>query len=585
MCLPQPTLNQKLGHTLRSILSVCLLILWACVYNPLYAADYYVTTGGSDESGDGSAQNPWNSLRYAAEQVEENQGHVIHIGAGTFIEDGQVKIKPGISVKGAGIDQTIITAAPSFYTTFPFHPEDPYPFFEDLQLSYPLANMLISLSSNQGRVDGNQSISDLTIDGANKQIYGGILVYRRENVEIANVKVSETFFTGIWLFWSDHLSVHDIIIRDCSWGNSGFSSGGINIGGIKYADLYRLDIEEREQREGTKGGGYGLVAIGPWFENDLIDVKLHDSKIIVHFEGLWENGLAPNFCIEYHNVSSYNCEIYRNEVNNVMSLVDPSHADPTLGFDGKYQRDHSVRVYDNYFNIDNENGYPLEVTLNRVEIFNNLVNGNQSSSLFIANWETAERPVYDWHIHHNVIYDFAAGYPKTVLMLRQGISDLRFEHNTVEVSDESMSLFWFQGGNSQDIFVTNNLVYRINEVKQWGQPVADCIAELNVDYGWETDISDISLENNLFYNFDGNTFLKGGFTRFDGQPNGYDTYLPQNLFQANNLAADPLVQRSGDKPSPFFSLPPNSPAIDAGKMLDIQTFSGNGPDIGALETL
>ncbi|MEL6193102.1 MAG: malectin domain-containing carbohydrate-binding protein [Bacteroidota bacterium] len=276
-------------------------------------------------------------------------------------------------------------------------------------------------------------------------------------------------------------------------------------------------------------------------------------------------------------MSSYNCEIYRNEVNNVMSLVDPTHADPK-----DLNRDHSVRVYDNFFNISDVNGYPLEITNNRVEVFNNVVDGN-SSSLFIANWETAEKQLYDWHIHHNFFYDFAEGYPKAILMLRQGINDLRFEHNTVEVSDESMALFWFQGGKAENIYVRNNLVYRINEEKSWGQPISDCLAELNIDYDWYTELSDIHVENNIFHNFTGEKILKGGFSVGDGRPSGYDPYSPKNFKRANNLDVNPQVTQSGAKPKPYFTLSENSPAIDAGFKIQGQAYSGNAPDIGAIE--
>ncbi len=578
-----PVFGKSLKYTV-----VSLMFFMAFFQINLYARTYYVNPTGTNSVGSGTQENPWRTIRYAADQVDGSLNDpqnrdTLFLSEGVFLEDGQISLKPGVSLIGAGIDKTIITATSSFYHTEPFYENDPYPFYEDLQNPYPLAKMLISASSRSGRVEGNQTICDFTIDGQNKQIYGGLLTYRRKNIHVFNIKVKETYFVGIWLFWTDDIVMHDINIRDCSWGNSGFSSGGINLGGVKRADLYNIDLKEREQREGDKGGGYGVVAIGPWFENDLIDVKLHDSKIIVHHEGLWENGLAPNFCIEYHNVSSYNCEIYRNEVNNVMSLVDPTHADPKLGFDGKYQRDYTLRVYENYFNISNENGYPMEITNNRIEVFNNVVNGNGTSSLFIANWETQEKPVYDWYIHHNFIYDLASGYPKTILMLRQGMEDLHFEHNTIEVSDESMSLLWFQGGNSKEIFVQNNLVYRKNEEKSWGQPIADCLAELNIDYGWETEVSDLFIENNIFHNFDGEKFLKGGFTRFDGGPNGYQEYPPNNVTTENNLSVDPQVFRTGEKPEPYFWLKSNSPAIDAGKILEGQTYFGDAPDIGALE--
>ncbi|MEM8899396.1 MAG: malectin domain-containing carbohydrate-binding protein, partial [Bacteroidota bacterium] len=104
-----------------------------------------------------------------------------------------------------------------------------------------------------------------------------------------------------------------------------------------------------------------------------------------------------------------------------------------------------------------------------------------------------------------------------------------------------------------------------------------------IDYDWYTELSDIYVENNIFHNFTGEKVLKGGFSVGDGRPSGYDPYSPKNFKRANNLDVNPQVTQSGAKPKPYFTLSENSPAIDAGFKIQGQAYSGNAPDIGAIE--
>src|SRR5260221_406885 len=77
------------------------------------ANSHYVSTAGNDVSGDGSASNPWKTLKYAITKVPANQGQAIQLAAGTFIEDGLVEVPVGVSIAGAGKDSTILKAAAS----------------------------------------------------------------------------------------------------------------------------------------------------------------------------------------------------------------------------------------------------------------------------------------------------------------------------------------------------------------------------------------------------------------------------------------------------------------------------------------
>ncbi len=83
------------------------------------AADWYVSTTGTDAPGNGTPAAPFKTIGYAVTKAAA--GDVIRIGAGTFIE--QVNVGKPLSLIGQGAAQTIIKApaalTKSFSTTYP----------------------------------------------------------------------------------------------------------------------------------------------------------------------------------------------------------------------------------------------------------------------------------------------------------------------------------------------------------------------------------------------------------------------------------------------------------------------------------
>src|SRR6478736_8165736 len=84
------------------------------------AMTFYVSTTGND-AGNGSAASPWKTLKYAVTKTPANQDYAIMLSAGTFVENGLIEVPLGVSIIGAGIDQTIIKTASSFY----YYPASP----------------------------------------------------------------------------------------------------------------------------------------------------------------------------------------------------------------------------------------------------------------------------------------------------------------------------------------------------------------------------------------------------------------------------------------------------------------------------
>jgi hypothetical protein len=81
-----------------SRLSLAVVILLAAAI-PAFAADFYVATGGSDATGDGTRVNPWASITHALDRV--SSGDVISVQPGTY--SGRVRLRgtfdPAVTVR------------------------------------------------------------------------------------------------------------------------------------------------------------------------------------------------------------------------------------------------------------------------------------------------------------------------------------------------------------------------------------------------------------------------------------------------------------------------------------------------------
>ena len=133
---------------------------------------YYIDPAGSDTRGDGSKNKPWSSLSHACSVV--TSGSTIHLNPGKYIESKRCTLAPGVSIEGEGLSSLII----SHY------------------VSKDEIDALILLKSSPPGVNGNQSISNLKLDGdltGTKAIYG----YFRNNVTIRNCTIENFASVGI----------------------------------------------------------------------------------------------------------------------------------------------------------------------------------------------------------------------------------------------------------------------------------------------------------------------------------------------------------------------------------------------------
>lgn len=510
---------------MKNLKPLCLVVAFFCCHL-LFANIYYVSTTGNDTSGDGSAANPWKSLKYAVTKVAASQGHVIQVGAGTFMESGLVEVPLGVSILGVGKDITIFKAASSFY----YHPADP---------GYATDKFLISLSEYNPS-NGNQSLKNFTVDGDGKQLHGGIYVRYRNNVTIDGVKVQNTNFTGIWIWDVKDSKVINTQLINCSWGSAGYCAGALNLGNLERVEIAQLDVNENT--------GYGIKAIGPNGYDNIFQLKIHHSRVSVNPFGLWNNGSAPNIAIELWQVNLVGCELYNTYVDNTISLVN-SQAIPSTGIQ-------TIRVHDNIIDMEaraNGQGYGLELTIHDAEVDHNYFNkGNYG----IANWDN---PMKNWSIHHNIFYAIQGIYPGEVVRSQwSGLHNVKLYNNTIEfASDKTMNVIGLYGGISDNLDLKNNLV--INS---------------NTSYNY--------YRNQLIHMEGGATV--NGLQILNNSTAGIDTGLsliaPSQVISA---FTNPSITKVLPRPQPYYVPATGSSLINAGINVGY-TYVGSAPDIGAYET-
>jgi hypothetical protein len=481
--------------------------------------NYHVSVRGNDSTGKGTQLKPWKTLKFAALTVQPNQDHTIKLDKGIFVED-LTQIPEGVNIEGAGIDRTILKSS------VVYNPLSP---------GYALEKFLLTFSSTN-RSQGRQWINNFSIDGDQKKLHGGIYIRNRANIEIRNVKIIDTNFTGMWLWDVSHSYVKDVQINNASWGSAGYSSGALNIGTLNNVVFDHVDINENV--------GYGIKAIGPDLVTELTDVKIINSVVSVNPVGLWVNPVsgskAPNIAIEFWKGKLVGCEIYNTYVDNTISLV----GEDSLTSKGVQ----SIRVHHNIIDIDtraNGAGYGIELSVHDAEIDHNyFIKGSYG----IANWAAR---MSNWNIHHNIFYALSGKYPGEALRSQiGGLHNVKFYHNTVEFfGANTMNVIGLYGGVSENIDVKNNLLIDNNTAYSY---YPNKLTRL--------EKGAVIMPGTLHVNYNSLTKIELGSV-----PGGD---------YSMNMTTDPKITKEGVRPYPYYTPKPDSLLI--GKGIDL----GYGKNIG-----
>ena len=78
------------------------------------SSSYYVSPYGSNHTGNGSLNNPWATLSFTCSHAKA-RGDIIHISAGTYTDNAQCVLAPGVKIQGASSATATISSTANPY--------------------------------------------------------------------------------------------------------------------------------------------------------------------------------------------------------------------------------------------------------------------------------------------------------------------------------------------------------------------------------------------------------------------------------------------------------------------------------------
>ena len=508
---------------------------------------YYIDPSGSDATGNGTSGNPWKSL-YKACATVKNPGEVIHVNAGTYLEMAQSTLSVGVSIEGEGITSIIKSHVSAANTP------------------------TIVLSSGTQGTNGNQSISNIKMDGDALTAYSAIKVTGRSNVSIHDctfidfnnngVLFNGASGDGLPTIWAKENKFYNNTVTNCSKyvvGVEGRWALGIN--GQNGLLIYNNTLDQTSRPPGNNG--YLIKGVQGYNKN----VKIYNNKI---YKAPYNPG-SFDFAIEFWDCRG-GVEIYDNVITGCIDIGGY--------FTHKGDEDYAVYIHDNTIGPlalgihEGVRGVILEGDIADIIVARNHIK-NVANGIYFSQVKPGIDVKNVW-IYANIIENVGVadggsnqkgwGVNWTEETYHDHtVDNIHFWNNVILGHVGSRSNMWGiklpNIGTATNISIKNNIIRDFAYAPIFG----------NAHAGVET-IDNVSIENNIFY--------QNGY----GNIPRYTDITPTNNTTQNNLTSNPLFISSTD-----FHLQTGSPAIGKGLKItgittdyDNKTFN-NPPSIGAYE--
>lgn len=354
------------------------------------------------------------------------EGTVIEIAAGTYELEAPLEPKARMTLKGAGIDKTIITHTTGWKPSTKTLP-DP----EMKTKGMDTNAYLIRMKDKAAGI----TISNLTLRAP--QLHGAIFGWENHDAHLHHLKIQDTLWSGIRTFSMKNAKIHDCEFIDAGgrWekGAPGLK-GGIT-GGAIFA-IWIADSEIAHNRfERTKTGK----------ADEFYGIKIRQGKRLrIH-----HNTIKTDFSIELPFENDEDVEIAHNICHGTISI--PKHAGGPVPASGK-----TFHIHHNWF----LQGYAIEFVRNGVEISHNLFDfdlqkdgGNLISGFGKA---TAKGPA---SFHNNVVINPGRG----VIWINEVFNNLEIRNNHIvartTVTPRKEGLFGFNPASDfKTITIKDNLI-------------------------------------------------------------------------------------------------------------------------------
>jgi nitrous oxidase accessory protein len=366
------------------------------------------------------------------------EGSTIEIAAGTYELEAPLEPKQGMTLKGAGMDKTIITNAPGWKPSTQTLP-DP----EMKTAGMDTNAYLVRLKDKAADI----TLSDLTLRGP--QVHGAIFGWDNSNAHLHHLRIKETLWTGIRTFLLKGAKIHDCEFIDAGgrWerGQPGLK-GGITGGAI--FSIWMADSEISHNR-------FVRTRKGP--AEEFYGIKGRQGKRChIH-----HNTIDVNFSMEFPFENDEDVEIDHNVLHGTISI--PKHAGGPVPKSGR-----TFFIHHNWM----RDSYSIEFVRNGVEISHNLFDFDpqKDGGNLISGFGQAAAPG-PASFHDNLVNNPGRG----VIWINEVFNNLEIRNNHIiartTATPRKEGLFGF---NSKCDFGTITIKDNIIECQGQARPLLRC---------------------------------------------------------------------------------------------------------------
>lgn len=269
---------------------------------------------------------------------DAGDGQTVEIAPGTYELAEPLELKTGVTLRGAGMDETILTHVTGWNPSTATLP-DP----EMTTKGLDRHAYLIRLNDNASRI----TIGNLTLRGP--QIHGAIFGWANDNLHVHDLRIDQTRWCGIRTFAMTQSKIVDCEFIDAGgrWKNGQPGIRGGITGGAIFA-IWMKDCEIAHNR---------FTRTRTEKEHEFYGVKCRQAKRCrVH-----HNSIDVNFSMEFPFENDEDVEIDHNVCSGAISI--PKFAGGPVPPSGR-----TFHIHHNYF----RDSYSIEFVRNGVEIDHNL---------------------------------------------------------------------------------------------------------------------------------------------------------------------------------------------------------------------
>jgi hypothetical protein len=266
------------------------------------------------------------------------EGATIELAAGTFELDAVLELKANQTLRGAGMDKTVLTHTAARKPSTKTLP-DPEMKLEGLDTDAYLIRVK--------RDTAGVTISDLTLHGP--QLHGAIFAWFSKGLHLQRLRIRDTLWSGVRTFGMKGAKIHDCEFIDAG-GRWDKGKPGVK-GGITGGAIFAIWMSETEITDNR------FTRTNPAPEREYYGIKVRQgTRCRVH-----HNTIEANFSMEFPFENDEDNELDHNICRGTISI--PKYAGGIVPKSGR-----TFRIHHNYFT----DSYSIEFARNGVEIDHNL---------------------------------------------------------------------------------------------------------------------------------------------------------------------------------------------------------------------